>query len=437
MGATTVGKLSKFRVLSNTADNVAEDDDYNELSVRAILVGQGDCNAIIGSNDLPLIYFDCGGGCGKGAETYPWHPSNSAPVGRPSASDAFDFTNDPYIFLSHWDHDHFYSAENVAGLRQRTFIAPRQKVSGSYVDFVEKNLTVRFWPNDAPPKEFQINGNFSLIVERCTGLESGNRNYSGLALTLIKMKSYADDDESNDEEDFDEEEEEDEETEVDQDQAVQTDDDESDIDGDIDDGVALGTDISDWPVNPEDHDQYILMPGDAPYQFIRTLAADDFRTSGKYVAIFAYHHGSKTKWTVNTNNHIPVPMPPRDEDDDRFFYQCGYTYGLKRNNMSPYHVPAASAIANLRAMGWTNRLNTSGNTADDAVLSGTYHMPGLAGGDPFNTRDDRTFYFTYSDDGTSENEEEDGGYDEEDEEDEEEDDDYDEEECLPTKKKKK
>ncbi len=70
----------------------------DDLRVGVYDVGQGNANAVCDDSNMPLLYFDLGGGCLRNASTYL----------KPKWKD-FCWTRQPPVILSHWDYDHYFS----------------------------------------------------------------------------------------------------------------------------------------------------------------------------------------------------------------------------------------------------------------------------------------------------------------------------------------
>jgi hypothetical protein len=135
-------------------------------------VGQGNCTAVI-ENGFPVLYVDLGGGVKGNRNTFP------------SALTAFCFTEKPTIVLSHWDSDHWSSANRDPRAYRRTWIVPRQAPSLGPIHktflgrILQHGGTVLVWPRHGLASVRA--GPCELL--KCTGAPS-SRNDSGLALVL-------------------------------------------------------------------------------------------------------------------------------------------------------------------------------------------------------------------------------------------------------------
>ncbi len=145
-------------------------DRSDEATAAAVYdVGQGACNALI-CRDRPVMYFDLGGGVAWNAHTYP------------SALTKLCFTSRPPIVLSHWDHDHWATAQRDPEALDQTWVVPRQgnMLLSSHLTFLAQllrgNGSVLVWPETLP----KVTAG-SITIERSTG---NSRNDSGLAMTF-------------------------------------------------------------------------------------------------------------------------------------------------------------------------------------------------------------------------------------------------------------
>lgn len=331
--ANPVTQVQAFDPLSQNARQAATQQGAIVNGCVAMHVGQGDFTKIVDGNGRALLFFDCGGGSYVGSKSYPWHPDWNP---QDTVDDHIDDQFSPLVILSHWDQDHWFSLKKSANkLPNLTFVAPRQKVSASHLTFIKgANTQVRFWPkNNVPLAEYAINDRYGVLIEKCSGPADGNPNYSGLALTLIRYTNPVD--------------------------------------------------PTTYPIvyqtaNNIQYGNYaslILLPGDAPYDYIPSLRVQTLRTSGLYTGMIAYHHGSNTGW-AGASNFIPVRP-------QQYPGRCVYTYGIKPNNLACYSsVPGREAVNGLVQAHWTNRDNTSGLTApgvylrQDRTLSGQRGNPG-------------------------------------------------------------
>ena len=134
-------------------------------------VGQGNLSAICDKDDIPLIYFDMGGGFAWNRHTYTnpielfWNKADT-------------------IIISHFDMDHLETARRAmyndwSDFNGKTWIVPKQVLSPSYMKLLSKisvtgNLMV--WPDRV---KSIVTPSLSLV--RCFGPDKNN---SGLALIV-------------------------------------------------------------------------------------------------------------------------------------------------------------------------------------------------------------------------------------------------------------
>lgn len=134
-------------------------------------VGQGNCNAIVSEAASPLLYFDFGGGVLANTSTY---PSNLS----------FCFFRNPTIVLSHWDWDHWSSAQRTrCGVADEhaistSWIVPRQNLGPVHRGFLAKLQDILVWPDALSCLNIR-----NITVWKCNGPPS-NRNHSGLAMVF-------------------------------------------------------------------------------------------------------------------------------------------------------------------------------------------------------------------------------------------------------------
>jgi hypothetical protein len=148
--------------------------------VVAYDVGQGNSIGLCEPGGSVKAYFDLGGGVNGNAKTFP------------TALTHFCFTQQPPIILSHWDFDHWSSANRDTRSHSMTWIAPRQSVGPTHlalmtsITLTGKLLLVPTGVTPTWPKGFIAKWRGQLYLELCSGK---GRNHSGLALTLSETAS--------------------------------------------------------------------------------------------------------------------------------------------------------------------------------------------------------------------------------------------------------
>jgi hypothetical protein len=137
-------------------------------------VGQGNSIGLCGSDGFVKAYFDLGGGVLANVRTFP------------TALTRFCFTQQPPIILSHWDFDHWSSANRDRQSHSMTWIAPRQSVGPTHVALMTMIVQagrLLLVPPGSPPRRYG-----QVYLELCTGR---SRNGSGFALTLSEQANGA------------------------------------------------------------------------------------------------------------------------------------------------------------------------------------------------------------------------------------------------------
>ena len=130
-------------------------------------VGQGNCNSLCDSEGAVRCYFDLGGGVLGNKNTFPAQLNH------------FCFGNNPPVILSHWDCDHWSSANRDLRAFQLPWIAPHQAlgpVHRTFAHHLYQKGKLLLWPDDLP----QLTVGHITIV-KCTGPRQG-RNHTGLSL---------------------------------------------------------------------------------------------------------------------------------------------------------------------------------------------------------------------------------------------------------------
>lgn len=132
-------------------------------------VGQGNSIGLCTMQGTVETYFDLGGGVLANAKTFP------------SALTSFCFTRKPPIVLSHWDFDHWSSANRDTRSLAMTWIAPRQAVGPTHLALMTSIMSAGKLL--LVPRGFPAKWHGQLHLELCTG---SGRNHSGIALTLAE-----------------------------------------------------------------------------------------------------------------------------------------------------------------------------------------------------------------------------------------------------------
>jgi hypothetical protein len=228
--------------------------------VRVFDVGQGDCIGLLDQDRKVFCYFDYGGLAD--------HPERNSPGHMQVHASTQHDGRDLSIVLSHWDKDHYWSAEKKnPSARAGNWLVPRQNVSPSAARFAAELAKARCWPErlGEEPVAFTVGSQFEIEIRKCRGFDrdamNEDRNLSGLAITVVRK---------------------------DQDGAKPT--------------------------------AMILLPGDCPFDLIPRRPDSPLR------GLVAYHHGSGVHWNFGTMMAIA-----RKHVAFRMVYSFGAAYGKETN----------------------------------------------------------------------------------------------------------
>lgn len=148
-------------------------DVDNNIGIAVFDVGQGNCNAVIGPDHNPILYYDFGGGVMRNTKTFP----------RSNNSMKFCFTYKPSVILSHWDWDHWSSVFRDIESLDTTWIAPRDKNLGIihrvFLDELVERKNILIWPNK---KLSELKVNEQVTIRKANGR---SRNDSGLIMEVF------------------------------------------------------------------------------------------------------------------------------------------------------------------------------------------------------------------------------------------------------------
>jgi hypothetical protein len=141
-------------------------------SVAVYNVGQGNLNAIIDSRNVPLLYFDLGGGFGSCKETYPQIKSLKTCT-----------TFCQTVILSHWDLDHVETAIRDDNNVKFNWIVPMQKIGNTHFQLalkITQNGHLMIWPDS----QKRLNcGNVQIYRG-----QGKTKNDTGLSLLIKNLK---------------------------------------------------------------------------------------------------------------------------------------------------------------------------------------------------------------------------------------------------------
>lgn len=139
-------------------------------------VGQGNWNSMCDPAGFPRLYYDFGGGIKQHSRTFP------------TTFQDFCSSRNPPVVLSHWDWDHWSSAQRFQHSAQLKWIAPRQQLGPVHRTFAQnlvQNRNLILWPS-GPIVPSSISGG-QIRIEKC--VQSG-RNHSGLAVVLSENRNW-------------------------------------------------------------------------------------------------------------------------------------------------------------------------------------------------------------------------------------------------------
>jgi hypothetical protein len=137
-------------------------------------VGQGSCQAAVDERmHLPQLYVDLGGGVLTNRKTFP------------DSFGGFCFTEKPMVILSHWDWDHWSSAQRYPEALDATWLAPpvsMKPIQQAFAAELYAKGSLHIWDHSWPA----VVNDGPVTIERCTGRVS---NDSGLAVTFRRSQN--------------------------------------------------------------------------------------------------------------------------------------------------------------------------------------------------------------------------------------------------------
>ena len=217
-------------------------DDVNPLAevhdikgVRIYDVGQGDGIAILGDDDRPVMQIDYGGRQGNPFQNLrPQQVDGRLPVDKSQL-----------VMITHWDEDHWCSAQKAQVVRSAKWLVPRQVTSPRAVRFSTTLQHISCIPESRVGEAFcfrATNGDEvwweKIGKSEADATRSEDCNMTGVAFSIVKRTGNS-------------------------------------------------------------KNQVILVPGDAPFDRVRHYRrhmADKLTLRG----LIAFHHGAKTHWTRAT-----------------------------------------------------------------------------------------------------------------------------------------
>jgi hypothetical protein len=178
LDSQSVSKIAEIKSANQLTESPIEDVlafiEHQNLEsfshVNVYNVGQGNCNALVDSHNVPLLYFDVGGGSGANAFTYPRN---------------FELchTYKPSVILSHWDLDHMVSAVYHKELLMTKWLVPLQaSLSNTAIQIasaLQRRNNLICW-NASLGEEISLGNHF---LTKCSARPT-NKNSSGLAMYI-------------------------------------------------------------------------------------------------------------------------------------------------------------------------------------------------------------------------------------------------------------
>ena len=228
--------------------------------VRVYDVGQGDGLAVIDGNGKPVLHIDYGG-----RQRNPF--MQTPPAQRAARVDAYmPIDASRLVMVTHWDEDHWCSADKGIAARAATWLVPRQVTSPRAVEFAAKKVARMACIPEAwvgVPSYFRAANGDELWWEKiaASGTNAAAHedcNHTGVAFSLVRRSKSG--------------------------------------------------------------GQVILLPGDAPFGEVghyRSHWEDMLTLTG----IVAFHHGADTHWTSATRDLLE--FWPLTGKQVRVVFSCG------------------------------------------------------------------------------------------------------------------
>lgn len=292
--------VERYRIRGGGVEPQAMQDSQEVAFVGVLNVGQGGCNALYGTDRRPFLYYDFGRS--KGADS---RPDSIKPC----------LASAPQIVLSHWDQDHYELARSYPEARHLPWLAMPEKPGPTIGGFFRSLTHVRLWPYERYHFEEYAWG----FILRADG--TPHTNNCGLVM-LVRVRDDT--------------------------QAPP-----------LGQRRALDVDGTRPQIFPDE--RYVLMTGDAMFQFIPSCRHHDL--DGKIIGINAAHHGAYDDMLDN-EQFIPLAAAPIDH----YPATVAYTYGFNRGTgASPfdYGHPCQEAVNAYKFRGYHLRLNTNPPPAGD------------------------------------------------------------------------
>lgn len=172
-GSSELPKVSDPDVRQALVARMNELSDVASAGVAVYDVGQGACQALVDEQwHIPLVYVDLGGGVLPNLATFPTDLRGLC------------FSHSPMVILSHWDWDHWSSAQRFRQALESLWLAPpvpEPPIQRAFAAELARRGKLVIWDRAAPQK-LEMG---AVRIERCTGRTA---NDSGLAVTFLAGK---------------------------------------------------------------------------------------------------------------------------------------------------------------------------------------------------------------------------------------------------------
>jgi hypothetical protein len=177
---------SVIHATANTATLNLIDASVTEIKgVRVFDVGQGDCIGLRDQHNDVCCYIDYGGN--------EYHPDRKKPSHTATRLPVMSGANYVPIVLTHWDKDHYWSANKKNPDAQKCeWLVPRQWVSPQAARFAAKLAHAKCWPESIGNRavSFAVGADYDVEIRKCaafrTHANKEDRNHSGLAVVLSR-----------------------------------------------------------------------------------------------------------------------------------------------------------------------------------------------------------------------------------------------------------
>ena len=152
--------------------------------VRIYDVGQGDAMCVLDSKKRPVLQIDYGG-----VQDHPFTYPNAAETQMP-------LSGIKTLMLSHWDKDHWWTADKNSLAASKKWLVPRQVTSPAAVDYALKVKDIQCIPEAMVGQAiaFTCDNGDQVIFEKIARMPSSGKscedcNKTGVAFTVLQAES--------------------------------------------------------------------------------------------------------------------------------------------------------------------------------------------------------------------------------------------------------